>query len=88
MLFLFCSDTEKFDFQKFSEYYDDYKSAIEFTSGILFLEIVYRLLVCLFEVSIVSLNIVIFSSYEHNLSMTFSYVFIFTTHVALTDNHL
>lgn len=51
-LFLFCSDTEKFDFQKFSEYYDDYKSAIEFTSGILFLEIVYRLLVCLFEVSI------------------------------------
>ncbi|XP_028029908.1 protein FAM8A1 [Bombyx mandarina] len=42
-------DTEKFDFQKFSEYYDDYKSAIEFTSGILFLEIVYRLLVCLFE---------------------------------------
>ncbi|CAG9796349.1 unnamed protein product [Diatraea saccharalis] len=42
-------DLEKFDFYKFSENYDDYKYAIELTSEILFLEIIYRVLVCIFE---------------------------------------
>lgn len=42
-------DLEKFDFYKFSEHYDDYKYAMELTSEILFLEIIYRILVCIFE---------------------------------------
>lgn len=46
-----CRDLDKFDFYKFSEHYDDYKYAMELTSEILFLEIIYRIIVCLFEVS-------------------------------------
>ncbi|XP_075976628.1 protein FAM8A1 [Anticarsia gemmatalis] len=42
-------DLEKFDFYKFSENYDDYKYAMELTSEILFLEVIYRILVCIFE---------------------------------------
>ncbi|XP_026758949.2 protein FAM8A1 [Galleria mellonella] len=42
-------DLDKFDFYKFSEHYDDYKYAMELTSEILFLEIIYRVLVCIFE---------------------------------------
>lgn len=42
-------DLNKFDFDKFSENYDDYKYAIELTSGILFLEVIYRFLVCIYE---------------------------------------
>ncbi|CAH2050837.1 unnamed protein product, partial [Iphiclides podalirius] len=42
-------DVEKFDFYKFSEHYDDYKYAMELTSEILFLEVIYRILVCIFE---------------------------------------
>ncbi|XP_049883093.1 protein FAM8A1 [Pectinophora gossypiella] len=42
-------DLEKFDFYKFSEHYDDYKYAMELTSEILFLEVIYRILVCIFE---------------------------------------
>ncbi|XP_045770472.1 protein FAM8A1 [Maniola jurtina] len=42
-------DLDKFDFYKFSEHYDDYKFAIELTSEILLLEIIYRTLVCIFE---------------------------------------
>ncbi|XP_053618312.1 protein FAM8A1 [Plodia interpunctella] len=42
-------DLDKFDFYKFSEHYDDYKYAMELTSEILFLEIIYRILVCIFE---------------------------------------
>ncbi|XP_028170961.1 protein FAM8A1 [Ostrinia nubilalis] len=42
-------DLEKFDFYKFSEHYDDYKFAIELTSEILVLEIIYRSMVCIFE---------------------------------------
>lgn len=47
---LFFSDLDKFDFYKFSEHYDDYKYAMELTSEILFLEVIYRILVCIFEV--------------------------------------
>lgn len=43
---------EKFDFYKFSENYDDYKFAMELTSDILFLEVIYRILVCIYEVKI------------------------------------
>ncbi|XP_046964462.1 protein FAM8A1 [Vanessa cardui] len=42
-------DLDKFDFYKFSEHYDDYKYAMELTSEILLLEIIYRILVCIFE---------------------------------------
>ncbi|KAG6447018.1 hypothetical protein O3G_MSEX004735 [Manduca sexta] len=42
-------DLDKFDFYKFSENYDDYKYAMELTSGILFLEVIYRMLVCVYE---------------------------------------
>ncbi|KAI8438907.1 hypothetical protein MSG28_011236 [Choristoneura fumiferana] len=42
-------DLDKFDFYKFSEHYDDYKYAMELTSEILFLEVIYRILVCIFE---------------------------------------
>ncbi|XP_013149727.1 PREDICTED: protein FAM8A1 [Papilio polytes] len=42
-------DLEKFDFYEFSEHYDDYKYAMELTSEILFLEVIYRILVCIFE---------------------------------------
>ncbi|XP_059051150.1 protein FAM8A1 [Achroia grisella] len=42
-------DLEKFDIYKFSEHYDDYTYAMELTSEILFLEIIYRILVCIFE---------------------------------------
>ncbi|XP_023945249.2 protein FAM8A1 [Bicyclus anynana] len=42
-------DLDKFDFYKFSENYDDYKFALELTSEIFVLEIIYRILVCLFE---------------------------------------
>lgn len=50
LLQLIFSDLDKFDFYKFSEHYDDYKYAMELTSEILFLEIIYRILVCIFEV--------------------------------------
>ncbi|XP_068626790.1 protein FAM8A1 [Battus philenor] len=42
-------DLDKFDFYKLSEKYDDYKYAMELTSEILFLEIIYRILVCIYE---------------------------------------
>ncbi|XP_032529170.1 protein FAM8A1 isoform X2 [Danaus plexippus] len=42
-------DLDKFDFYKFSEAYDDYKYALELTTELLFLEIIYRALVCVFE---------------------------------------
>ncbi|KAL4716897.1 hypothetical protein ACJJTC_012708 [Scirpophaga incertulas] len=42
-------DLEKFDLYKLSEHYDDYKYAMELTSEILFLEIIYRVMVCVFE---------------------------------------
>ncbi|KAJ0182296.1 hypothetical protein K1T71_001665 [Dendrolimus kikuchii] len=42
-------DLNKFDFYKFSEHYDDYKYAMELTSDILFLEFIYRILVCIYE---------------------------------------
>ncbi|RVE51953.1 hypothetical protein evm_003419 [Chilo suppressalis] len=50
-------DLEKFDFYKFSEHYDDYKYAMELTSEILFLEIIYRVLVCIFEAICLSGNV-------------------------------
>lgn len=42
-------DLDKFDFYKLSENYDDYKYAMELTSEILFLEFIYRILVCIYE---------------------------------------
>lgn len=42
-------DLDKFDFYKFSEHYDDYKYAMALTSEILILEVIYRVLVCIFE---------------------------------------
>lgn len=42
-------DLDKFDIIKFTEHYDDYKYAMELTSEILFLEVIYRVLVCIFE---------------------------------------
>ncbi|CAK1540294.1 unnamed protein product [Leptosia nina] len=42
-------DLDKFDIYKISENYDDYKYAMELTSEILLLEIIYRLIVCLLE---------------------------------------
>ncbi|CAH3951628.1 unnamed protein product [Pieris brassicae] len=42
-------DLEKFDINKLSENYDDYKYAMELTSEILLLEIIYRIIVCFFE---------------------------------------
>ncbi|KAM3967757.1 protein FAM8A1 [Aphomia sociella] len=42
-------DLDKFDIYKFSEHFDDYKYAMELTSEILFLEVIYRILVCIFE---------------------------------------
>ncbi|CAG4954083.1 protein FAM8A1 [Colias croceus] len=42
-------DLEKFDLYKFSENYDDYQYAMELTSEILLLEIIYRVLVCIYE---------------------------------------
>ncbi|KOB77561.1 Protein FAM8A1 [Operophtera brumata] len=42
-------DVEKFDFYKFTENYDDYKFAMELTSDILFLEVIYRIIVCIYE---------------------------------------
>ncbi|KAG7310391.1 hypothetical protein JYU34_003165 [Plutella xylostella] len=44
-------DLEKFDIYKIGENFDDYKLAIEITSEILFLEIIYRALVCVYEAS-------------------------------------
>lgn len=52
LLHLIFSDLDKFDFYKFSEHYDDYKYAMELTSEILFLEVIYRILVCIFEVKL------------------------------------
>uniref|UniRef100_S4NMV0 Protein FAM8A1 n=2 Tax=Pararge aegeria TaxID=116150 RepID=S4NMV0_9NEOP len=40
---------EKFDLYKFTEHYDDYKFALELTSEILVVEMIYRIGVCLYE---------------------------------------
>ncbi|XP_041975595.1 protein FAM8A1 [Aricia agestis] len=50
-------DLDKFDFYKLSEGYDDYKYAMELTSEILFLEVIYRILVCIYEAFCLSSNV-------------------------------
>lgn len=75
LLHFIFSDLEKFDFYKFSEHYDDYKYAMELTSEILFLEVIYRILVCIFEVFLFIISMANFKvtiTIKLNISYQFS----------------